>query len=154
MKVSPIMQSVNANQPGAPSSMIGRHWRKRKLYRRTTDWIWSLYNRALNRPTGRILPGRGRIRPVRVAALDQPLYIRLGTTDWLVLEELYLDDGYGAVLRNLPDARQIIDLGSNIGLSVRLWQKHYPHAHIVAVEPDDDNFNICRMNVEAGEDPK
>ena len=134
--------------------MIGRHWRNRRIYRHTGDWLWSLYNRALNRPTGRILPGRGKIRPVHVASVDQPLYIRLGTTDWLVLEELFLNDGYGAVLRTLKDARNIVDLGSNIGLSVRLWQKHYPSARITAVEPDEGNFAICQLNVESGENPK
>src|SRR4051794_34257742 len=105
----------------APSSMLSRHWRNRTIYRRTRDWLWSLYSRALSRRSGRFLPGRGKVRPVRVAALNHPLYLRLGTTDWLVLEELYLNDGYAPVLRSLPDARQIIDLGSNIGLSVRLW---------------------------------
>lgn len=134
--------------------MIGRHWRNRKIYRRNRDWLWSLYNRALNRPTGRILPGRGKIRAVHVASLDRPLYIRLGTTDWLVLEELFLNDGYGAVLRALKDARCILDLGSNIGLSVRLWQKHYPDAQIIAVEPDEGNFSVCQLNVESGENPK
>jgi FkbM family methyltransferase len=154
-EVSRIMQSVNASQTSAaPSSMIGRHWRNRKIYRRTGDWIWSLYNRALNRSTGRILPGRGKVRPVHVTSLDRPLYIRLGATDWLVLEELFVHDVYGSVLRTVSEARHIIDLGANIGLSVRLWQKHYPNAQIVAVEPDEGNFAVCQMNVEAGENPK
>jgi len=134
--------------------MIGRHWRNRKIYRRIGDWIWSLYNRALNRPTGRILPGRGKVRLVHVTSLELPVYIRLGATDWLVLEELFLHNVYGCVLRTVSEARHIIDLGANIGLSVRLWQKHYPNAQIVAVEPDDGNFAVCQMNVEAGENPK
>ena len=124
------------------------------MYRGTGDWLLGLYNRVLIRPIGRMLPGRMRIRRVRVRSLKDPVFVRLGTTDWLVLEELFLHDGYGSVLRGVSDVRQIVDLGSNIGLSVRLWQKHFPNAQIVAVEPDDGNFALAQLNVQAGEDPQ
>jgi FkbM family methyltransferase len=129
------------------SSRIARHWRKRKYYGRTIDWIWSLYNRILISRVGRYFPLRGRLRPVHLSQLKKPLWIRLGTTDWLVLEEIFIRAEYDPVLKeNLGDVRQIVDLGSNIGLSIRLWQSNFPSAKIVGVEPDDRNLEVCRRN--------
>lgn len=40
----------------------------------------------------------------------------------------------------------IIDCGANIGLSVLYFAKHYPNAHIICFEPDEDNFHILETN--------
>jgi FkbM family methyltransferase len=135
------------------SSRLSRRWHNRKLYRSAADWLWSLYNRLLISRIGCYFPLRGRIRPVHLSALDKPLWIRLGTTDWLVLDHIYHHAQYDSILKqNLGDVRNILDLGSNIGMSIRLWQVHYPGAKIVGVEPDDQNLSICRRNAaEAGE---
>jgi len=64
--------------------------------------------------------------------------------DVLVLRELFLDQDY-----QLPTAFQpstILDLGSNIGVSVRLFRALFPQARIIAVEPDPSNFRRLQVN--------
>lgn len=40
----------------------------------------------------------------------------------------------------------IVDLGSNIGVSVKYFHKIFPAAKIVAVEPDKHNYEILKLN--------
>lgn len=40
----------------------------------------------------------------------------------------------------------ILDLGANNGASARWFAREYPHADIVAVEPDSGNARMCRLN--------
>jgi FkbM family methyltransferase len=40
----------------------------------------------------------------------------------------------------------IIDCGSHIGLSVLFFKSRYPHARIIAFEPDPDNYELLREN--------
>lgn len=42
----------------------------------------------------------------------------------------------------------IFDCGSNIGLSVMYFKQLFPGAHIIAFEPDEQNFNILKLNIE------
>ena len=138
--------SLNA----ARAAEARRLWTDRKRYVRGGDWFWSLYNRLLNSRPGRHLPLRGRVRGVRVKGVERPFYLRLGTTDWMVLNELFFERGYDAIFSEpLAPVRRIIDLGANIGLSMRLWQIHYPDARTIGVEPDEGNLEMCRRNLEA-----
>lgn len=130
------------------------HFSRHRLYRRKRDFLWSLYNRVLNRRLGKYLPLRRTLRAVHLNGVTHPLFVRLGTTDWLVLEEIYLRNEYAPAVAAAHGARQIVDLGSNVGLSVRLWQQHFPEALIVAVEPDNENLAVCRMNTKAGPAPR
>ena len=40
----------------------------------------------------------------------------------------------------------IIDGGANVGLSLRGFARDFPQAHVIAVEPDDDNFRVLAAN--------
>lgn len=42
----------------------------------------------------------------------------------------------------------ILDAGANIGASVCWFAFNFPRAHIVAIEPDEDNFELLRRNTE------
>lgn len=42
----------------------------------------------------------------------------------------------------------IIDAGANIGASACWFAANFPHAHIVAIEPDPGNFELLRRNSE------
>lgn len=124
-----------------------RRWNDRALYERSGDWLLSLYHRVLVRLRGAPLPFRERECAVRVRGARTPLRLRLATSDWHVLEELHLRNEYGFALQRAAEPRTILDLGANIGLSVRLWQETYPRAKVIAVEPDAGNMALCRKNV-------
>ena len=42
----------------------------------------------------------------------------------------------------------ILDAGANIGASVVYWSLHFPHAHVIAWEPESDNFEVLTKNCE------
>ncbi len=145
----PVKMDDTVNKTSLAQRLAER-FAARRQYRSTSDWLLSLYDRLLRRSIGRILPCHGRICKVSPMACDQPVCLRLGSTDWLVLEEIFHDHEYGAVTA-LPrdNVGVILDLGANIGLSIRLWQQVFPGARIVGIEPDNDNLAMCRRNVEA-----
>lgn len=67
------------------------------------------------------------------------------------MDEIYAHSEYDAVLRrDLGSVRTVVDLGANIGLSVRLWAARFPSARVIAVEPDGENMRMCRLNVPGG----
>jgi FkbM family methyltransferase len=47
-----------------------------------------------------------------------------------------------------PRDRQlyVIDCGANIGVTVSWWKKRYPHAQVLAFEPDPDIFRVLHRN--------
>ncbi len=127
--------------------MTRRSLANRRHYVGTRDWLLSLYNRALLRIGSRWLPARGRLVAVRVREAADPFYLRLGSTDWLVLEEIYFHGEYDSLSRiQLGNVRQIVDLGANVGLSVRLWRQRFPDAAVLAVEPDPENVRALERN--------
>lgn len=119
----------------------------RHYYAKTSDWLFSFYHRLLLYFPRLRLPWRNTTRLVHLRGVSEPLHVRLGTTDWYVMEEVFLDRVYEALVhRRLTNVRNVLDLGANTGFTVRLWQTLYPKARIVAVEPDEANLAMCKVN--------
>ena len=66
----------------------------------------------------------------------------------IVYNEVVVSDGYRLKQLNfVPDV--IFDLGANVGVFTRYARQLFPNALIVAVEPDDDNFeNLLKFTQE------
>jgi len=128
---------------------LSRLWRLKNRYAHFRDWLLSLYHRALMRFPRIPLPGRERVRRVHLEGVAEPFYVRLGTTDWYVFEEIFFDAVYEPLIRRAGggEVRQVIDLGANTGFTTRLWQMKFPGATILAVEPDAANLEMCRLNL-------
>ncbi len=130
---------------------------ERRIFRDPSSWMKTLYCRTLRRFPGLPLPFRKRRVEARLAD-GSKVYCRLASSDFGVLFELmtpHRDGDYHRVTRgDLGPMRRIVDLGSNIGLSVRYWQRFWPDAKIVAVEPDSENLEMCRANIAAGPRPE
>jgi FkbM family methyltransferase len=127
---------------------FSRLWNQRGEYSSSSGWLLSFYNRLLNSRIGWHLPGRGKICRVKLRSEKFPVFLRLGTTDWLVLEELIFNHGYDAAFQYQPQkVMTVLDLGSNIGLSLRIWASRFPEARIIGVEPDLGNLRVCTANV-------
>jgi FkbM family methyltransferase len=132
------------------NAAIRRRWQGRRNFAHTRDWLATLYDSTARYSRKLPIPGRGRVCAVHLADDPaSPLYLRLGSSDGFVLEEIFVTRVYDPVTRrkDLGPIRQIIDLGANAGFSVRLWRKCYPDARIIAVEPDPGNFRACQRNV-------
>ncbi|MGE3110073.1 MAG: FkbM family methyltransferase [Phycisphaerales bacterium] len=127
--------------------------RCRSLFR-GPGFLWWIYDRLLGRFPSLPLPFKRRTVAVRLRDLRGPLHVRLGTTDFRVLEEIFFEHEYDALFDgSLHNVRTIVDLGANVGLSIRLWQNRFPGAAIIAVEPDDANLAVARLNALAGATP-
>ncbi len=85
-------------------------------------------------------------------AADMPFCYRPGTTDLLVLEQVFLDGEYQVEPIAPESIEYIVDLGSNIGVTAMFWAQRYPNAHMVLVEPDPDNFKLLQRNTAAFKD--
>lgn len=118
--------------------------RQRHTYGDSRSFALSL----LSRISARVGVGVGRRVRLRIRGLANPVVVRLGTTDPFVLKEMFFDREYEPMLRHLPaEGARIVDLGANIGLSVRVWLRHCPTARIVAVEPDGMNMHMAAQNL-------
>jgi FkbM family methyltransferase len=88
------------------------------------------------------------------------LHRRWSAADLLAIDQCFKQNQYdmpigahGVLIDNLyremlAAGRQplIIDCGANIGASVTWFSARYPEAHIIAVEPASENFDILRAN--------
>lgn len=108
------------------------------------------------------LPGRGRLTIVRPARLGVPLAARLGTSDFLVIDDLLVrgagtgdrpEGEYDAAMAAAERAaggaervRLVLDLGANIGVAAALLAERFPAAVVLAVEPDPGNFDLLKNN--------
>jgi FkbM family methyltransferase len=63
-----------------------------------------------------------------------------------LLEAIFLDGDYA--IEPWEEPRTIVDLGSNIGLSLIYFHLRFPQARVHGVEPDPAAFQLLRRNVE------
>jgi FkbM family methyltransferase len=70
--------------------------------------------------------------------------IRNNPFDFATLEEVILKEDYNISINFDPST--IIDGGANIGLTSVFFANKYPKAEIVAIEPEEGNFEMLRKN--------
>jgi FkbM family methyltransferase len=97
----------------------------------------------------------------REGVFRRAVALRRRTSDLATFEQVFANNDYNLrrlgrwdeILR-LYDAickdgtPLILDLGANIGLSALYFAKNWPAAHIIAVEPDKENFRVMRKNLD------
>jgi len=66
-----------------------------------------------------------------------------------VLREVFIRQGYGAVLSILPSGHplSIIDLGAHIGAFTVWLSYHRTLAEAICIEPHPESFRLCQFNV-------
>lgn len=75
--------------------------------------------------------------------VGKPLFVRPGTIDQRVYDEVFVDKEY---VLELGDPEFILDAGAHIGMSSVYFASRYPNATVVAVEPDVENFKVLSRN--------
>ena len=75
-----------------------------------------------------------------------PLCCRYDTSDYSVFKQIFIDGGYDC-LRDVKSPRLIVDCGANVGYSAAYFFSCFSDAHVVAIEPDFENFKICKRNL-------
>ena len=103
----------------------------------------------------------GLVRGWRYGLLDRPgaqgtmtvsidgypkLVLRRGDLNMRTLCHILCEAGYDFPFSVDPSPDWIIDAGANTGMASVYFAKWYPHAKIVAIEPDPHNFELLQRN--------
>src|SRR5260221_1958386 len=103
-----------------------RRWNHRQQFKSVRDWAVSLYDAPL-RYFGHVpLPFRRSVVAMCVSDSSTPLYLRLGTSDGAVIEEIFIRQVYEPVVGHLNNPQRIVALGANAGNSVRYSADRLP----------------------------
>ena len=102
----------------------------------------------------KISANRGSLMPIRIPGSSRSAYLRPGTTDADVFEQIFLQRQYDmrlfpqyeAISRYPPADMLVLDCGAYIGLSTIWFSERFPGARIYAVEPDTENYALLVQN--------
>lgn len=83
---------------------------------------------------------------VQVRGYAFPFHFRHATTDKYIIVEVLQNLQY-ACLRGIEGVRTIVDAGANIGTASVFLLNAYPHATVIALEPDPGNFEVLARNL-------
>jgi FkbM family methyltransferase len=86
--------------------------------------------------------------PVALSAKHSrhPLWCRPGTTDVYVFYTIFAQREYSC-LDDLTGVGLIIDCGANVGYSSAYFLSRFPDAKVIAIEPDERNFEAVKKNL-------
>jgi FkbM family methyltransferase len=73
-------------------------------------------------------------------------FLRCRTSDIETYEKIFIKQEYR--FQVLAEPEVIVDAGANIGLAALYFTNRYPHARIIAIEPETSNFQLLKTNVE------
>jgi FkbM family methyltransferase len=93
----------------------------------------------------------GRLLTLYVRGFPQPVYFRAGGSDLRVFAQVLANREY-RFLDQADISGLVIDCGANIGLSTLYFLRRFPNAHVIALEPDPDNFKMLTRNTAAYSD--
>lgn len=99
-----------------------------------------------------ILFGRGKMIKVNLSAYPYPFYLRREGSDIEVFFEIMLLMGYKFRTKLDHTPKTIIDCGANIGLASIYFKSRFPDVHIIAVEPEKNNFILMSENLQQYKD--
>ncbi len=74
-----------------------------------------------------------------------PFWLRVPSTDVPVFRQIFVERHYDFKVVKPPEI--IVDAGANIGLASIWFANRYPDARIIALEPEQSNFELLRVNV-------
>lgn len=74
-----------------------------------------------------------------------PFWIRPGTSDISIFKSIFLKQEYNSLIENKQGT--IIDAGANIGAVSFYFKMHAPKMKIIAIEPDESNCEIFKLNM-------
>ena len=73
-----------------------------------------------------------------------PFFLRLPSTDVPAFEQIFIKQEYDFAVSRAP--RIIVDAGANIGLASIYFSNKFPDTKIIAIEPEQSNFELLERN--------
>ena len=92
------------------------------------------------------LSARQSVYRLRAQSSAWPLQVRANSSDRKVFCMIHVDREY-APLNDMEGVRLIVDCGANVGYASAYFLSHFPQSRLIAVEPDDRNFEMLRRNM-------
>jgi FkbM family methyltransferase len=93
---------------------------------------------------------RQKVRNLKVPKMPVSFSLRPNTSDIATFFQVFIGKEYEFELPFEPTS--IIDGGANIGLATIYLKSKFPQAKVICVEPDQENFDALRSNVQDLED--
>jgi FkbM family methyltransferase len=90
----------------------------------------------------------GRLIRLQLPRFAHPVWVRSRTSDVVTFEEVFVTKHYELPFRDFVP-RHILDLGANVGFTSVYFARHWPHARILAVEPEPTNVGLLKKNTSA-----
>jgi tRNA G46 methylase TrmB len=87
--------------------------------------------------------GKGIIS-IQLKKLKHPVLLRKNTTDIPTFNEVFYWGEYAFDIPKAPET--IVDCGANIGLASVYFANRFPNAKIIAIEPEQSNFEMLQKN--------
>lgn len=75
-----------------------------------------------------------------------PLICRLRTSDLAAFRQIFISRDYAA-LDQTQNVGLIVDCGAYVGYSPAYFLSAFPNSHLVAIEPDPENFAVLKRNL-------
>lgn len=75
-----------------------------------------------------------------------PLICRLRTSDIAAFRQIFIWRDYAA-LDKTQNVGLIVDCGAYVGYSAAYFLSAFPNSHVVAIEPDPENFSVLQRNL-------
>lgn len=94
-----------------------------------------------------LLPGTPRDFRLASRWAKHPLAFRPDSSDLFVFHQIFIEREYSC-FDDLPCSGLIIDCGANVGYSSAYFLSRFPDCSVIAVEPDEKNFEVLRRNLE------
>ena len=99
------------------------------------------------RRIARAVPSYKPVMKIRTRACRTPMLVRLNSSDERVVRHVFTLGSYAGLNGLEPPPRLVVDCGANAGYSALYFLQRWPEAHIVAIEPDPQNFELCASNL-------
>lgn len=74
-----------------------------------------------------------------------PFRLRIPSSDIPTYEQVFINQDYDFLVETQP--KVIVDAGANIGLASIYFANKYPGAKIIAIEPEQSNFELLKENI-------
>ena len=86
-----------------------------------------------------------RLVQVKMLGVSAPVYLRFPSTDIHAFAQIFIRGEYKFDVSRNPEV--IIDAGANIGFASIYFANQFPNARILAIEPEQHNYEILVKNV-------
>ena len=113
------------------------------------QFIWiRVLNRLLNTlfGSGTGKNGSYNLGQLKIKQIHHPLFFRYRSSDPGVFSQIFIIDEYSP-LNHLEQVNVILDCGANVGYSAVYLLSKFPNAHLIAIEPDHNNYEILKLNL-------